>query len=360
MPKVGTRSYTLIVEDRKREKSVAIEPPTEIQFDITMAMFTQLSIGHIKIYNPDPALKDFLMYKYSVGDERNRLFIELKPLVLGNRDISENEAIDYYKKSSNLDFIRDFYKAGKNINSYSYSMSVKAYVYQTVLMHPNAKDEYIHLQLLTSLWDIFSQPWVSEEGETYASAALKLGGKFLDLGYPLFIPESSQKNSKLFANSTTLWNALEEVSKVNNITPYIENDRVHIADNDPEKGKGNVGRIGSYDKPYEVGIDNGLMTYVQQVNNNAVFRFTLDHQFPIDSYVNIPENLINRQLVTPTISGGAGSLQWLLGAENKYRVLSYRLVGDYFDPNTWYQEVTVQAGNMPLAANLQFKAAGVS
>lgn len=352
MPKVGTRSYTLIVEDRKKKRSVAIEPPTEIQFDITMAMFTQLSIGYIKIYNPDAFLKDFLMYKYSVGDKNNQLFIEFKPMLLGQveEDLGNSSASQILNTAL--------------YNSYSYSMTIKAYVYQTTLMHPNAKDEYIHLQLLTSLWNIFSENYTAPGATSEGLAMKKVKDFFKKQGYPISYSGALDTRTSVekypYNPNDNYFNVLKDLLKADNQTPYIENDALKIAYDDPQKGKGSKGRIGSYNKPYEVSIDNGLMTYVQQVNNNAMFRFTLDHQFPLDSYVSIPKSLINRQLVTPSISGGAGSLQWLLGAENKYRVLSYRLVGDYFDPATWYQEVTVQAGNMPLAANLQSKAIGVS
>lgn len=327
MPKVGSRSYMLELEDTYKDKSIAIEPHTEIQFDITMAMYTELSIGWIKIYNPDSYLKDFILYKNPVGDQKNRLYVNLKPMMLGS--------------------------TASGATSYNYCGSTKAYVYQTTLVHPNAKEEYIHLQLLSGLYDLFSETITTEENATVNTALTQVKNKLSSLGYPMSYIGPLNTNLNPFAGIYTVKDMLDTLLKIDNGSfSYLEDLSLKIVDTGVGKGKGSRGNLGSYSNPFPVEIDTGLMSYPQQVNNDVKFKFTLDHKFPLDSYVRIPKELINMQLVTPSLSAGAGGLNWLLGSEDKYRVLSYELIGDYKDPETWYQIVTAQAGNMPLAANL--------
>lgn len=348
MPKVGTRSYTLEVKDTIKNKTIAIEPPTEIQFEITMAMYTQLSIGHIKIYNPDMEMKNFLMYKYPVGSEKNRLYIDLKFITLGYM-VDKVDLGSITVGNSSVSLGSASFATG---TGYNYCGSTKAYVYQTTLVHPNAKDEYIHLQLLAGLWDVFSLPFTTKGNSTKSSTYNELKDIFEKSGYALpnlTLSDGADTYSKKGTPNSILVNLLNSNDK----TSYFEDGILKVADNRADKGKGSKGSLGSWQNPFQVTPENGLISYPQQINNDCQFLFTLDHKFPLDSYVKISRDLINRQLVTPSLSGGAGSLNWLLGAEDKYRVLSYTLMGDYFDPSVWHQKVVVQAGNMPLAANLQ-------
>ena len=330
MPKVGTRSYTLELTDQYKNKTIVIEPPTQIQFDITMAIYTQLSIGHIKIYNPDLALKNALIYKYPVGDYRNRIFIELKPIKLG------------VTKTGN--------------EAYNYASSIKAYVYQTTLIHPNPKEEYIHLQLLSGLYELFSRTYNTADNALVSSTLMNLKLELANLGYPVSYDGELTRDPKPFTWRGSTKAMLDRLLGwgSEDLKSYVEDLQLKIFNGDHTKGKGSKGYVGSYDNPYEIDPENGLMSFPQQVNNDIQFRFTLDRKFPLDSYVRVSQDLINSQIVTPSLSAGAGGLNWLLGAEDKYRVLSYRWVGDYFDPNVWYQDIVAQAGNMPLAANLQY------
>ena len=330
MPKIGTRSYSLEVKDEHMNKTVVIEPPTEIQFDITMAIYSKLSIGYMKVYNPDTYLKNFLLYRYPVGDERNKLYIDFKPIKLG--------------------VAKDGYTA------YSYASSTKAYVYQTTLIHPNPKEEYIHLELLSGYYNLFSKVYNTTEKSrvnTTVDSLLKMLSKE---GYPVSYDGSLRTNTRLFSSRKPLKEMFDELLKLDeeSSTSYIEDLNLKIFKADPEKGQGSRGRIGSYDRPYEIDPEDGLISFPQQVNNDIVFRHTLDYKFPLDSYVRVSKDMVNRQIVTPSVNAGAGGLNWLLGYEDKYRVLSYRLVGDYFDPGVWYQDIVAQSGNMPLAANLSY------
>lgn len=330
MTKIGTRSYTLEIEDKYNKKSVAIEPPTQIQFNINMAVYTKLSVGYIKIYNPDSYLKDLLMYKYPLGDERNKLYINFKPILLGTTSTGQV--------------------------AYNYSSSTKAFVYQTTLVHPNPKEEYIHLQLLSGLYDLFGRTYNTAANSTTKSALSGLERELSRLGYPLSYSLSADVAPLPFSSKNTPMGMLNRILEKEDrgAQAYLEDLVLGIMDPDFKKGKGSRGSIGSYNNPFEVDPENGLMSFPQQVNNDLQFQFILDHKFPLDSYVRISRDLINRQLVTPSVGAGSGGLNWLLGKDDIYRVLGYTLVGDYFDPATWYQEVVVQSGNMPLAANLTY------
>lgn len=334
MPKIASRSYTLEIEDKIKNRTIAIEPHTEIQFDITMAMYTQLSIGWIRIYNPDDYLKDFLMYKYPVGDKRNRLFITLKLMMLGTTDA--------------------IYSIGVGSNSYNYCGNVKAYVIQTALVHPNAKEEYIQLQLLSGLYNLFSDIVITDKGATVNATIDQVLKLLADYGYPVNYTGSLNRDTTKYGDMNSLKRMLDKVLSRDGSFSYIENDVFKIVNPSVGEGKGSIGKYGTYNNPFEINIDTGLMSYPQQINDNVEFYYTLDHQFPLDSYVRIPKELINRQLVTPSVNAGSAGLNWPLGSGDKYRILSYQWIGDYRDPHTWYQKVIAQAGNMPLSANLQF------
>ena len=348
MPKIGSRSYSLYINNKENGRTLVVEPATEIQFDITVAMYTKASIGYIRIYNPDDTLKNFILYKYPVGDKRNKLFIELRPILLATTKVAkeniDSETFEEYGSSISSPFL--------NTYSYYYCMDVKAYVYQTLLLKPNPKEEYIQLQLMSGLYDLFSETVSTNAGATYQSTLTKLQSQFSKLGYPF---NRSINTNGLYSSKKTLMSMLNDIlaSDSKQSIAYLENLTMKIADADFKSGKGSRGRIGSYNNPFLVDVDSGLMDYPKQINNDVIFKFNLSRQFPLDSYVEIPDELINRPLVTPSLSGGAGSLNWLKGDADKYRVMSYRLVGDYFNPGLWYQEVVAQSGNMPLAANLQ-------
>ena len=269
MPKIASRSYTLEVEDKIKNRTIAIEPHTEIQFDITMAMYTQLSIGWIKIYNPDDYLKEFLMYKYPVGDQKNRLFVELKMVMLGSMDTIYQTGI-----ASSIEVKED---------SYNYCGSIKAYVIQTALVHPNAKDEYIQLQLLSGLYNIFSDIVITDKGATVNATINQVIGLLSEYGYPVSYDGPLNRDLTKYSNMKNLKGMLDDLLAKDNTFSYIEGDHFVIVNPSVGKGKGSIGKYGTYEHPFEINIDTGLMSYPQQVNDSVEFYYTLDHQFPLDS-----------------------------------------------------------------------------